>query len=593
MVALCLVGILPAKGAAAAVPLFPSDSLDTPLYHYTEGVKEQTIRQDTAAARRAWQRALELDSTYAPAHYKLGEMLLRQAASEQAGTHHARRAYEADTTNRFYLTLHAHAELYGGHFEEALQAFRRLTRHDRHNPENYRLLALLEEQRGNRSAGIALLDSAEVLFGRDPQLGSLKRRMLIAEGRTEEALREAEEQVAALPYEVEGHLVLGEIYQRTGNDSLARTSYQQAFALDSTRLETLLTMADFHLGQQEFIPYLDLTRRVFEHEDVTLPEKVSIFERFVADERFYRTYWPQISTLARTLAMHYPNEPEAVNLYGRHLIASGGVEQALGYYKMHLDDEPKQKDYYTMVIDIESFLERPDSAELYLERAITCFPHESDLKLQRGHFAALMRHDEKGAISHYRQAAEEATSDSLRSQAWGFIGDSYQRTAQGNHSSIEEAVSHAQSDKRTARSLKRGMKSCYEAYDKALEFNPENSGVLNNYAYFLSLEERDLERALSMSSRAIALTPGNPTYLDTHGWVLHKLGRNEEAKRYLQQALSLDGQRSAELQMHYGDVLAALGEKFLAEVYWKRARDNGYNPEEVEKRLQKGSETTK
>ena len=52
--------------------------------------------------------------------------------------------------------------------------------------------------------------------------------------------------------------------------------------------------------------------------------------------------------------------------------------------------------------------------------------------------------------------------------------------------------------------------------------------VLNNYAYFLSLEGRELEKALTMSSRAIALTDNNPTYLDTHAWVLFKLGRTAE-----------------------------------------------------------------
>ncbi len=593
-VALCWVGFLPTKGADALLPSSEADSLETPLHYYIEGLKQQTIHLDTMAARKAWQRALEFDSAYAPAHYKLGEMYLHRPESEQKGIYHAREAHRADTTNKFYLTLYAHAELYGGHFDKALSAFRQLMRYDRHNPENYRVLALLEEQMGNRPAAIRWLDSAEVLFGRNPQLGSLKRRMLIVEGRTEEALREAEEQIVAIPYAPDGYLVLGEIYVRTGNDSLARVHYQRAFELDSTNLETLLTLADFHLAHQEIIPYLDLTRRVFEHEEVTIPEKVMIFNRFVNDERFYRDFWPQISTLARTLAIRYPRDVRVVNLYGRHLLASGGVEQALEYYKLHLQDEPPQKDYYTMVVDIEAYLERPDSAENYLNRAITLFPTDCPLLLQRGHFAALLRHDEERAVECYREAIAVATTDSLRSVGWGFVGDSYQRLAQGAYPTIEKALQEHQravtakikGAKKAQKEFLKRMERCYAAYDEALQQDPENVGVLNNYAYFLSLEGRDLERALTMSSRAIALTPGNPTYLDTHGWVLFRLGRYEEAKRYLHQALSLDGQRSPELQMHYGDVLAALGEKFLAEVYWKRARDNGYDADEVEMRIQ-------
>ena len=45
--------------------------------------------------------------------------------------------------------------------------------------------------------------------------------------------------------------------------------------------------------------------------------------------------------------------------------------------------------------------------------------------------------------------------------------------------------------------------------------------VLNNYAYFLALEERDLERALRMAERAVEHSANNPTFLDTQAWILH------------------------------------------------------------------------
>ena len=46
-------------------------------------------------------------------------------------------------------------------------------------------------------------------------------------------------------------------------------------------------------------------------------------------------------------------------------------------------------------------------------------------------------------------------------------------------------------------------KECYDAYKKALKYNPDNIMVLNNWAYFLALEGRDLERALAMSKGAV------------------------------------------------------------------------------------------
>ena len=111
--------------------------------------------------------------------------------------------------------------------------------------------------------------------------------------------------------------------------------------------------------------------------------------------------------------------------------------------------------------------------------------------------------------------------------------------------------------------------------------------MLNNYAYFLAEEGSRLERALDMSGRAVALDANNPTYLDTYAWVLFKLGRTAEAKRSMQLAISLDGGKSPDLQLHYGDILAVSGERFMAEVYWRKALENGYeDPEAVARRFE-------
>ena len=33
--------------------------------------------------------------------------------------------------------------------------------------------------------------------------------------------------------------------------------------------------------------------------------------------------------------------------------------------------------------------------------------------------------------------------------------------------------------------------------------------------------------------------------------------------------------------MHYGDILWALGEEFMAETYWQKAVENGYDAEQM------------
>lgn len=73
----------------------------------------------------------------------------------------------------------------------------------------------------------------------------------------------------------------------------------------------------------------------------------------------------------------------------------------------------------------------------------------------------------------------------------------------------------------------------FEYYRKAIEQYPQNWTALNNCAYYLACEDRDLEEALSMVKKAVDGRPDEPTSLDTYAWVLFKLKRYAEAKEMI------------------------------------------------------------
>jgi len=135
-------------------------------------------------------------------------------------------------------------------------------------------------------------------------------------------------------------------------------------------------------------------------------------------------------------------------------------------------------------------------------------------------------------------------------------------------------------------------KKAYKAYETALKINPNYAPVLNNYAYYLSEEGRNLKTALKMSKKTADLEPDNPTYLDTYGWILHLMGNDAEAKPVFKHAMLYGGKESVVIMDHYAEVLYALGEYDLAKVYWNqaKAKNNGKITdldERVSRRLKK------
>lgn len=554
------------------------DSLRS-VWLYTEGIKQHAIVRDTARARELFLQAIRNDSTFAPAYYEMASNGMYSSPDEAVEL--ARTAFRLDTANKWYHQFLGQALLYARRYDEALAVYRRLRRDDPQNPDNYRILAALYEQQEQPYSAIAVLDSAAVRFGRIPVLSTMKRQLLVSTRQLDKAVEEAEAMVEAVPYEAEHHVVLADLYNILGKDSLARAEYDRALRIDSTDVATLMSLADFHNGKRDYRSLLDVTQRLFESDKMPLDTKIKRFEIFTSDMRFYREYYPQLNTLASTLAVRYPQDKRVVELYAKHLIASGELEQALALYKLHLDDQPPVEEYFRSVIDIESYLRHPDSVNRYIARALELFPQQVDFHLSKGHAQNYAKQYPE-AIKAYKQSLRYADTDSLRSAIWGLIGDTWHQKATAGASDTDE--NFAPSVRKG--SFRADMKQCYKAYDRSLHYNPDNAMVLNNYAYFLSLEERDLEKALAMSSRAIALTDNNPTYLDTHAWVLFKLGRTDEAKKTMQQAIALDGQNSPALLVHYGDILHAMGEQFMAEIYWRKALEKGYDADQVARRIE-------
>lgn len=113
---------------------------------------------------------------------------------------------------------------------------------------------------------------------------------------------------------------------------------------------------------------------------------------------------------------------------------------------------------------------------------------------------------------------------------------------------------------------------CYKTYDKALAVDPEYVPILNNYAYFLSLQKKNLKKALQMSRKTVDAEPDNPTYLDTYAWILYLLGRPEEAREQFNHAKLYGGTDNAVILDHFATVLYELGQYRLAYSYWEKVK---------------------
>ncbi len=102
-----------------------------------------------------------------------------------------------------------------------------------------------------------------------------------------------------------------------------------------------------------------------------------------------------------------------------------------------------------------------------------------------------------------------------------------------------------------------------------LQSEPNNAQALNALGYTLVDRTARLKEGLAYIEKAYQLKPDDPAILDSMGWANYRLGRHEEALKYLKQAIAK--LNDAEIAAHLGEVLWVMGEQEEARRVWDEA----------------------
>lgn len=110
-------------------------------------------------------------------------------------------------------------------------------------------------------------------------------------------------------------------------------------------------------------------------------------------------------------------------------------------------------------------------------------------------------------------------------------------------------------------------------YLRAIEANPKEVEVLNNYAYRLAKAGRNLEEAERYALQAVRLSPDAAHILDTYAYILLLRKNYTLAKLYQRKALSQSepDKISADMYDHMGDIYRALDDYDAALTAWQQA----------------------
>lgn len=432
------------------------------------------------------------------------------------------------------------------------------------NPNDHKavkILSLIQFSRDSLDSALEMINDFESLQSVDYSLYSVKREIL-AKKELYDSLLSYNLRISDLyPENLSILSDLADVYTALGKDSLAYNLWNSIISQDPNSLELLYKSNRFY------------ATRKFPSETITTAFKLLSSELLVpkAKEDVFNNIF---------ISFDITKDSVYLNLLDSNLVSIANLEKdttvvhemALGYYYFRKDYNrsfllldgmiSSEKPGFTPFLQKANLLNELGNFEQsisVLDSATLIFPHVPNFPLYK---AELIKDKlgEKDAIKFINNAIKKETEDTTKSQYLAYIADIYFKL--GKH------------------------KQSFKLYDLSLELSPDNSLALNNYAYFLALSDHNLDKALVMSHKANSLSKNNSTYLDTEAYILYKLGMYSEAKKLMDLAFSLeDRDFSAELYLHYADILSALGNKILSKNYYQKALELGGDEKYINERL--------
>lgn len=544
----------------------PAEDIRKADYIYLEALRAKSQGKNDAAYSLL-QRARELNSDDKDIGVELSLYLLRLSQTDSTLIEESmallRDYNEANPSDLYYGGRYAMINEQLLNRDEAIRTWERLhTYYPEHLEITYRYANALGQggSDADRAKAIAVYDSVEVAEGKSIPISTKKIQLYFARQDTASILSEVDRLRESSPKNVDFQVFSGDIYAMFGQNDKAKSFYDKACELDPSSGLAYYSRAQFYNSMGDSAAFNREVFQALQQKSLDVETKLAILRSYIQEMYNDSTQLPRVGKLFDVLIDQHPHEHDIHALYSRYLIVTKDYAKAAEQTERALDLDPADEEGWEMLTSLYLQENKLDEAKAAIKRSFRYYPENGRQYLVLGSI-----HDQQGerekAPKEYERALEliDSTDTKTISRIYGAMGDNLY-----------------------ARQL---LDSAFTAYQKALLYDPENYLALNNCAYYLACEGRDLDDALSMVETAIKAEPDNPTTLDTYAWVLFKRKDYAKAREIIDKTLELTDERSEEILEHAGDIHFMDGDPDGALEFWKEALQLAPDNELLERKV--------
>lgn len=541
--------VKPVEAGQALPPVSHNDSLRFKMYYF-EAVKQQ-ISGNFDAAYDLLRHCLTINPNAAEAYFMLSfyDGILQ---SDSAALADVKKASRLSPSNNAYLERLGSGYYSINNIPEAIKAYEKLFKNSPERSDVLDILAQLYAKEKDYDKMLDVLNRMESLEGANENLTLAKMRVYSLQGKKQEEYNELKSMSEKHPNDMNYRVMMGNWLLQNGQVDEAYRQYLDVLQVEPENVMVRMSMIDYYRtsGQPQRADSLQEVMLV--NPKTPVDGKMALMRQVVADNEKNGGDSTKVLNLFRKILCEPQETSDMAELYAAYMTLKKMPQDSISrVLEMALAISPDNTGVRMQLLQAVWNEQDFDRVIGLSRQALDYTPDELIFYYFLG-LAYVQKDDDDSALEVLRRGVSQINNESnasLVSDCYAIMGD----------------ILHDKGD----------SKGAYAAYDSCLQWKDDNLGCLNNYAYYLSVENKDLDKAARMSYRTVQAEPDNSTYLDTYAWILFMQEKYDEALQYIDMAVKNDTTKSAVIIEHAGDIHAKTGDIEGAVKYWNEALKAG------------------
>ena len=549
-------------GGSVATQAAEKDSLTIADYFYLEGLRQQEMGNLTAAYDLL-RHAHDLNPRSAAVYYQLAGYYVNMKNDALARTYFEKAA-SLDPENATYQEKLGQLYITQKDYPNAIKAYELLYSSNKTRVDVLQLLLQLYGSQNDYKKMINVLDRIEVLEGGSEQISLSKMQIYEQMGDKKREYESLKSLVDEHPLELDYRVMFGNWLLQNGKKNDALKEYKSVLKEEPNNALAKLSMLDYYRSIKDQATVDELTNELLQSPKTEKETKMTLLRDIISsDQQANISDSAKVMNLFSLALSTKQEDADLIMMKAAYMAMKNMPKTEINHvYEQAIEVEPDNSRARLALIQNIWATENYDKVIEICRPAIEYNPDEMAFYYFKG-MAEFQKHDIDAALETFKKGVGQIKEDSdpeIVSDFYAILGDILHEKGKASEA--------------------------FAAYDSCLKWKADNYGALNNYAYYLSVANKDLPRAEQMSYKTIKAEPNNATYLDTYAWILFQQQRYEEAKIYIDQVLRNDKDPSGVVLEHVGDIYMKTGDTQKALEYWQKAIEKGNDSKVLKDKLQ-------